>query len=615
MDHLQLPQDVDPLSIQVPFLAQQCDQYDGFGFDDFPLRRTYTSDKKGTLTFRDLRQRPTTEVLSFVQAWLYFGLLYEVLGSLFCQDDYISRDGGGLALSTTKLPSVLRLKRAQRFEYPQWLKIVFWFRLLGTTILFNSSIAHHRQRVESEENRIGSLLKAAALQCDRIDLELDHADWPTILLSIRILIHTVHLALLGQDTKHHDAHNDQYHSLDFKFPHHDAPSLRSIRNHMLRKGSAWCPLQFRVLLQKLSCTSLFYVANLKRQTNAWVDHSNCEPYGSCIGYNIDNESFQHTHVEAACNCADVEAPLRTMYDILRGGQIPVVKCRQNDDGEFSLSYVRAAPGASYTAISHLWSDGLGNPNANSIPWCQLQRLFTAVTQSDHAIARHGPRLGRSHGRKQGWQEYAGMLVRSLYRMLLGKFRFRQPKYVYFWLDVYCVPVAIPSVLRNEEAQYLKSLALNKMTTTYSWANYVMVLDHEFGRIDSQSDFSEFACRIAMSGWNSRFWTYQEYCMARTLVYLGGDGPKLTHDIGMNGSLGSALSGIASSTDDNSLRHLSDLQGLLFRRALRREVESPKTKVTMNGFGMRTSVRSGTCCRGEIRPRRMTYSSSLPCYWT
>jgi len=57
----------------------------------------------------------------------------------------------------------------------------------------------------------------------------------------------------------------------------------------------------------------------------------------------------------------------------------------------------------YVAISHVWSDGLGNAIANTLPWCQLQRI-------------------------QG-------LVDALYQDTAGN---QHP--VPFWMDTLCVPV-------------------------------------------------------------------------------------------------------------------------------------------------------------------------------
>lgn len=65
-----------------------------------------------------------------------------------------------------------------------------------------------------------------------------------------------------------------------------------------------------------------------------------------------------------------------------------------------------------------------------------------------------------------------------------------------------------------------------MASTYAWASYVLALDYELARFTKLYDYVEFVSRIAISGWNSRFWTYQEYCMARVVVYEGDDGPKI-----------------------------------------------------------------------------------------
>ena len=36
---------------------------------------------------------------------------------------------------------------------------------------------------------------------------------------------------------------------------------------------------------------------------------------------------------------------------------------------------------SYIAISHVWSDGLGNPNENSLPLCQPEFLYDLLVDT------------------------------------------------------------------------------------------------------------------------------------------------------------------------------------------------------------------------------------------
>lgn len=48
--------------------------------------------------------------------------------------------------------------------------------------------------------------------------------------------------------------------------------------------------------------------------------------------------------------------------------------------DLAARIVKSTPEIPYIAISHVWIDGLGNPNANSLPVCQLARLRHLVEE-------------------------------------------------------------------------------------------------------------------------------------------------------------------------------------------------------------------------------------------
>src|SRR3984885_1142300 len=57
----------------------------------------------------------------------------------------------------------------------------------------------------------------------------------------------------------------------------------------------------------------------------------------------------------------------------RNGQIPLFAISGSDD-DIHIHVVPSETTKKYVAISHVWSDGLGNPEENSLPRCQLQFL-------------------------------------------------------------------------------------------------------------------------------------------------------------------------------------------------------------------------------------------------
>lgn len=273
---------------------------------------------------------------------------------------------------------------------------------------------------------------------------------------------------------------------------------------MNRQG--WCKHQAqRMCRQTYSAIGLVYLASIRRHPAQWIAHSPCNTADHCIGYNVDNETFQGVHVEMNCECEPVAAHEADMLAILKSGGVPVVRCKLRGLDRLTLQHVRASPSA-YTAISHLWADGLGNPSGNTLPRCQLERLVNWVSKAARSATTGSGNLFRK------------AFTRS---------------HIDFWLDIYCVPVVKRNTLapltddsiRTEELQRLKAAALSRMLAVYSWAESVLVLDHELSYITSSHDELELLGRVAISGWNSRYWTFQEYCLSRGTTFQSGEGPR------------------------------------------------------------------------------------------
>lgn len=425
MDHIALPKDRDPFDLKVPFIACHYTGHDGLDF------QTVTDPSK--CTFADLQQKPPAEAAAFVQAWLYFGLLQEVFGPLYRQGDFVRYDGEEAFVTTKMLLSLINTKVATSLEYLWWLRFLLKVPRMRKWV---EQYFHHVRDVKKERARISRILKRAAQQCDNFDFYLETPEWPVILLTIRILIQSLHILCRQKPADLiHRYHFDHWYSAQFRFPP-DAESSQPVRSHMLRNGSGWCKHQYVGLMRKVSVVTMVYLANLKRHEPPWTNHANCQSEGRCIAYNSDDSS-EPVHVRDDCKCSHVHAPLSKMHEILGDGGVPVVKCSRDRYGKFILTYLRASPGASYAAVSHLWSGGLGSRRGNSIPLCQLEKLFNAIARSDCAVARYSQPPG-SNGLSYRLAKY-GMDRKNLIAKLSYRPQ-REPRSVFFWLDIYCVPV-------------------------------------------------------------------------------------------------------------------------------------------------------------------------------
>ena len=471
MDHLVRPNDRIPID-NVPAFESALHLYDGLGFESFPSRTGRSS--------RDPSSQRTHAW--FIQGWLYFGLLREIFGDSLQVEDFVRPIPPGRLqtvpyqwlLTTAKLPDY--------FERPHKL---------------NRSILAPYVPTKTT-NKLVDLFTFVVEQCNWFDHAQTGYDeeMPAVLLSVRILIQTF------------DTYIEPYSYISFRnhIPNtiyeQDCLSTKPIQRHMLLQRSAWCPHQVQYLVKTFTYHALIYLAEMKRDVAEWVDHSRCSAESRCIAYNIDNGTFKGRHAEKCSGCSQVEAPLEEMMSILEDGDIPLLRCHRKADspGELSLSYAKLSSSTQFTAVSHLWSDGLGTPSLNSLPRCQLQRLVDRIQAAE------------SYG--HGWFE------RGITKCLPST---SSAESTLLWLDVYCVPSSTSStdIQRNGR---LKAAAIGRMVPTYALARQTLVLDYELQNYTPATTDpvraaaeEELLARVVVSGWRSRCWTHQESQLSRRIL--------------------------------------------------------------------------------------------------
>ena len=152
--------------------------------------------------------------------------------------------------------------------------------------------------------------------------------------------------------------------------------------------------------------------------------------------------------------------------ILCAGDIPLITLDKNTK-PYAVEVKDNKSVDTYVAISHAWSEGLGNLQENTLPLCQLKHLQS--------------------------------LVNSVY---LPSVRNNIP----FWIDTINVPLA----------PKLKGLAIASMDRVYAGARGVLVLDNSLQRSWSDTSDTERLVRLGHSVWRTRLWTYQEGRLAQDL---------------------------------------------------------------------------------------------------
>lgn len=250
---------------------------------------------------------------------------------------------------------------------------------------------------------------------------------------------------------------------------------RLIVNNMISKG--WCPYEVAQLYGgSFSALGMVFAASLKRPQRRET-HENCTEK-ICRAFDVDESTYKTRHVMENCTCNDVNFEHERLCSIIKSGGIAVLRLGWDFNNQLK-SEVVSSRGHRYIAISHVWSDGLGNTIANSLPECQLKQLDKTV--------------------------------RSLLSILVA-----EP--VYIWLDTICVTArevasSCPADIGGLDC---RRLAILRMRDSYRDATEVLVLDWQLQNSVATAVVEENLVRILVSGWMRRLWTFQEAWLARKL---------------------------------------------------------------------------------------------------
>lgn len=215
-----------------------------------------------------------------------------------------------------------------------------------------------------------------------------------------------------------------------------------------------------------SITTQLFLAQYDR----WVlerDHFDCSN-SRCKRLEVSSEDYKTVHVDSECQCSF--QGLSDIAETINTGNMVAI--------EFHESQIQATlipvlgPKPVYVAISHVWSDGMGNPKCSALPECHLTSLQMAVSYSCKSSVN-----------------------------------------IPFWIDTICVP------LDDSEA---RKLAIGRMRDIYHDARHVLVIGNTMQMQSSKVPRVEIFMAITMSSWAKRLWTLQEGRLAQKLKFLFRD---------------------------------------------------------------------------------------------
>lgn len=383
------------------------------------------------LTDSDHKHKSETEILDFLQTWLFFGLLAELCGWMGHRVLFTRlTESGAHVVCTKNLRAACKHGKRRR-------------------------CLESREEFENWQTQLVQCLNKA------FDVLTASAAAKMSYLSSPVIFGIAALCDFTKST----ALSDTARSRCFKLPNDTSLLLRR-----RMEAIGWCPTNVQRLSFESDIASLLLVG-AQPHPDPDKTHSTCDNK-KCHAYQVDEKEYQRSH-SPNCrgdHCRDLIVERDRLHTVLSSGSIALTKVVKEGSSGSQIQVLRADSGTRYIAISHVWSDGYGNPHENGLFLCQVERIA-------------------------GW-------VRSL----MG---FNAP----FWIDTLSCPVAPPEAT---------DLAISMMRETYADAEKVLVLNSHLLSRDMPGSALEVLSLIISSSWTRRLWTLQEGELAKELVFQFGN---------------------------------------------------------------------------------------------
>ncbi|KIA75696.1 hypothetical protein HK57_00512 [Aspergillus ustus] len=492
MEHLPLPSGARHF-ITAPYEAPEGTWYKNEGFLAFPAQHGWSEEnlRGGDDLCREDRDDPEgfyqhskkklENVERFFQTWLFFGLAIDVLavGDVKATTETFLKPRGitkARIVDTSSLPALL----------------VRW----EANMKRNGASASTFLDLNARFERAAEILDRFCRITDpgeHLPLETNKPrPWPVrdeIATTLIALVSTLRQAALracGEGT-----------GIDPTSPWPAHARSRILARRLQRKA---CVADVTTMLKQLPVDGHYFLAASPGLDSEELDHHAECVRAHCL-YDYDENMYVTRHTNDKYHLGDscpdsveyggqlgpergLEGWVDAVHHILDKGAAPIALWVKGLKKLWSVEYHfegRRRP--DYVAISHVWADGKGNPKANELPLCQIERIQRLVEGV------------RWEGRKP---------IPSNPNESDG---------IGFWMDTLCLPAT---------DKRRKGLAIESMRHVYSHAKAVLVLDEWIEKIPSDTSPLELIARIYTSNWLKRLWTHQEGFLPSALWFQFAD---------------------------------------------------------------------------------------------
>ncbi|KAF4546197.1 Het domain protein [Lasiodiplodia theobromae] len=244
----------------------------------------------------------------------------------------------------------------------------------------------------------------------------------------------------------------------------------AVTKGMVEKG--WCPKSVYVLRNQLQGnTTALHEAYMVRRPKQRSSHESCTETTCAARTVAGGAKYKQRHRCASGDCGSEGPNVADLVDVIRKGQFPVLELKD----DLTITVRAHEPKEDYGTITHVWSDGFGNPLRNEMPRCQLEFLAEAITESERHLKM------RNHGRKL------------------------------FWIDTMAIPV-------GAENKPERKTSIGQIHDIFINSKYTIVFDSELCAMKVGNRYVETAINILASGWMQRLWTLQEAYLSKRLFF-------------------------------------------------------------------------------------------------
>lgn len=513
MDHLPHPQD--------PFERVTVPRFDGPAytapFETFPSRHDW--DARGGLQSTD-----PARFLGLAQSWVFFGLLHDFLhgagvapqeGGVILDD--LLCDERGLCLGEPEgLDDGWESDEALQYTEPggtqaprwHWLGTITNSRERGFVTTkrlwwhLDTAICSLREKPNTEVEQAVVQLEKHLSEAQTFVHRLEHELPNTVVhthdepdanvafeeqcLAFCLSVHALRHALIQARLIIENGHGME-----------GMHGSTLLARRMARQG--WCPYQAEWVAKNFGLLSGYYISLLGPKPTPLQCHVACNGRG-CSLLQIDEASYETAH-RPGCgkDCGTITPSVAEMCAILEGGGIPILVLRCDEEGRLQVPLdVRVewcTPDRDFYAVSHVWSDGMGNPLKNTLPICQVSMFVSAALEAR---------------REKGTDTKDDAMTTDDAEIAI-------------WMDTLCVPLVSKA----------RKITIQRMKQTYSLATRVLVFDAALQQCSLQGASTlEKGYRVLSCNRQRRLWTLQEAVFAPKLSFKFADGILFFEDLPM-----------------------------------------------------------------------------------